>query len=76
MKNPLRKRLLRDLGKDWKKYLVLLVLMAFMIGIASGVFVGNNSMKVEISESYEKYNIEHGHFELKEKATIKNTLES
>ncbi|MBP3891677.1 MAG: FtsX-like permease family protein [Solobacterium sp.] len=69
MKNPLRKRLLRDLGKDWKKYLVLLVLMAFMIGIASGVFVGNNSMKVAISESYEKYNIEHGHFELKEKAT-------
>lgn len=69
MRSPLKKRVLRDLKKDWIKYLVLLVLMSFMIGIASGVFVGNDSMMLAIDESYEKYNIEYGHFELKEKPT-------
>ena len=71
MRSPLKKRVLRDLKKDWIKYLVLLVLMSFMIGIASGVFVGNDSMMFAIDESYEKYNIEYGHFELKEKPTEK-----
>ncbi len=69
MRSPLKKRVLRDLKKDWIKYLVLLVLMSFMIGLASGVFVGNDSMMASIDESYEKYNIEDGHFELKDKPT-------
>ena len=69
MKSPLKKRVLRDLKKDWIKYLVLLVLMSFMIGIASGVFVGNDSMMFAINESYQKYNIEDGHFELKDRPT-------
>lgn len=69
MRSPLKKRVLRDLKKDWIKYLVLLVLMSFVIGIASGVFVGNDSMMFAIDESYEKYNIEYGHFELKDKPT-------
>lgn len=67
MRNPLKKRVLRDLKKDWGKYLALFVLMSFMIGIASGTFVGNDSMMHAIEESYEKYNIEYGHFELKNK---------
>lgn len=67
MRNPLNKRVLRDLKKDWGKYLALFVLMSFMIGIASGTFVGNDSMMHAIEESYEKYNIEYGHFELKNK---------
>ena len=67
MKSPLRKRVLRDLKKDGAKYLVLLVLMSFMIGIASGVFVGNDSMMFAIEESYEKYHIEDGHFALQDK---------
>lgn len=69
MRSPLKKRVLRDLKKDWIKYLVLLILMSFMIGIASGVFVGNDSMMVAIDESYEKYNMEDGHFELKDEPT-------
>ena len=69
MKSPLKKRVLRDIKKDWIKYLVLLVLMSFMIGLASGVFVGNDSMMASIDESYDKYNIEYGHFELKDKPT-------
>lgn len=69
MKNPLLKRLPRDIKSDWKKYSVLFLLMSFMIGIASSVFVANDSMKFAIDESYEKYNIEDGHFELKEEAS-------
>lgn len=64
MKNPLHKRLLRELKKDWKKYIVLMLLMVFMIGLASGVEVANSSMMDAINGSYEKYNVEHGHFEL------------
>ena len=69
MRNPLGKRLPRELKKDFKKYAVLLILMIFMIGIASGIYVGNDSMMAAIDESYELYNIEDGHFELKEEAT-------
>ena len=69
MKSPLNKRLLRELIKDWRKYIALFFMMAFMIGIASGTFVGNDSMMKSIDEAYEKYNIEYGHFELKDKAT-------
>lgn len=69
MKSPLRKRIFREIRKEWKKYIVLTLLMVFMIGLASGVDVANDSMMAAIDESYEKYNIESGHFELKEKAT-------
>ena len=67
--NPMRKRLFRELKKDWKKYFVLFLLMVFMIGLASGIDVGNDSMMAAIDESYEKYTIENGHFELREKAS-------
>lgn len=69
MRNPLGKRLSRELRKDFKKYAVLFLLMVFMIGIASGIDVGNDSMSAAIDESYEKYNIEDGHFILKDEAT-------
>ena len=69
VKNPMRKRLFRELKKDWKKYFVLFLLMVFMIGLASGIDVGNDSMMAAIDESYEKYTIENGHFELREKAS-------
>ena len=69
MRNPLGKRLPRELAKDFKKYAVLFLLMVFMIGLASGVYVGNDSMMAAIDESFDLYNIEDGHFELKDKAT-------
>ena len=67
--NPMRKRLFREMKKDWKKYFVLFLLMVFMIALASGIDVGNDSMMAAIDESYEKYTIENGHFELREKPT-------
>lgn len=66
MKNPLRKRIPREMGRDWKKYLALFLLMTVTIGFVSGMFVANGSMETAALEAYEKYNIEDGHFNTKE----------
>ncbi|MBR1865594.1 MAG: ABC transporter permease [Lachnospiraceae bacterium] len=69
MKSPLGKRQLRMLKRDWKKYAVLFLLLVMTIGFVAGMFVANDSMETAAIEAYDKYNIEHGHFELKDKAT-------
>ncbi len=66
MKSPLRKRIGRELLADWKKYLALFAIMTITIGFISGLFVANDSMGTAANNSYEKYNIEDGHFEWKE----------
>ncbi len=71
MKSPLRKRIFRELVAEWKKYFALFAIMTITIGFVSGMFVANDSMGTANDESYEKYNIEDGHFELKNKATDK-----
>lgn len=77
MKNPLIKRLPRELKSDFGKYLVLFIFMIVMIGFVSGFLVASNSMTVVFNDSYEKYNIEDGNFELAVKADEKliDTLE-
>ncbi len=69
MKNPLLKRLPREIKSQWKKYLVLFCMLTLTIGFVSGLFVANNSMISAIKDSYTKYNIEDGHFDLKEEPT-------
>ena len=71
MKNPLNKRILRELRKEWKKYLVLFAMLALTIAMVSGVFVANDSMITASEEAYDKYNIEDGHFDLKNEASDK-----
>ena len=66
MRNPLNKRVFRELKKDWMKYLALLLLMSLFIGFVSGMLVANGSMLAAAKEAYTKYNIEHGHFDLDE----------
>ena len=63
MKNPLRKRLLRDLKADFGKYLVIFGLLVCMIGLVSGYLVADESMIAAYNESFEKYRIEDGNFE-------------
>ena len=77
MKNPLIKRLPRELKSDFGKYLVLFIFMIVMIGFTSGFLVASNSMTVAFNESFEKYNIEDGNFELAMQADEKliDTLE-
>ena len=66
-KNPLRKRLLRELKRDLKKYLALFILLSLMIGAVSAMYVANDSMETALIEAYDKYNIEDGHFTVKDK---------
>lgn len=65
MKNPLIKRLPRELKSEIGKYLVLFLFITGMIGIVSGFLVAAGSMSTAYDESFEKYNIEDGNFELK-----------
>lgn len=68
MKNPLRKRLLRELKSDFGKYFVIFFLMFATIGLVSGYQVAGSSMITAYRESFEKYNVEDGNFRLAEKA--------
>lgn len=68
MKNPLRKRIFRELKEDFSKYLVIFLFMTLTIGFISGFLVAAGSMKTAYDDSFEKYNIEDGHFVLDKKA--------
>ena len=67
MKNPLNRRLLRELKGELGKYLVILILLIATIGFVSGFLVADGSMLTAYNESFEKYNIEDGHFTVAKK---------
>ena len=77
MRNPLIKRLPRELLSEITKYLVIFIFMTGTIGFISGFLVAGDSLKKSYDESFEKYNIEDGNFELLNKAdeNLINTLE-
>ena len=75
MKNPLRKRLLRELRQEMGKYLVVFILMVATIGFVSGFLVADGSMLTAYDNSFEKYNIEDGNFAT-EKKVYKNQQET
>lgn len=64
MRNPLHKRFPRDLRDELGKYLVLFLFLLGMISATSGFLVASGSMSTAYDESFEKYNIEDGNFEL------------
>ena len=68
MRNPLQKRVPKELIGEWRKYLVIFLLLAITIGFVSGMYVANNSMLTAIDDSFTKYRLENGHFELNQKA--------
>ena len=61
-RNPLNRRLPRELKNDLGKYAVIFILLAATIGMVSGFLVADNSMLKAYDEGFEKYNIENGHF--------------
>ena len=77
MRNPLIKRLPRELLSEITKYIVIFIFMTGTIGFISGFLVAGDSLKKSYDESFEKYNIEDGNFELLNKAdeSLINTLE-
>lgn len=68
VKNPLTKRIPRELRDDWKKYLVVSLFLILTIGFVSGMYVANGSMMKAADEGSTKYRLEDGHFELGQEA--------
>lgn len=62
MKNPLHKRLPREIRSEFGKYIVIFLLMVATIGFVSGFLVADNSMLFAYQDGFEKYNIEDGNF--------------
>ncbi|MGM9978494.1 MAG: ABC transporter permease [Clostridium sp.] len=77
MRNPLIKRLPREFISEITKYIVIFAFMVGTIGLVSGFLVAGSSLKQSYDESFEKYNIEDGNFELLNEAdnNLINTLE-
>ncbi len=64
MKNPMRRRIWREIKGEAGKYTIIFVFMVLLIAVASGFFVADVSLKKAYDDSFEKYNIEDGNFEL------------
>lgn len=71
MRNPLNKRLPRELISEFGKYAAIFLFMLATIGFVSGFLVASGSMEITYNESFEKYNIEDGHFVLEKQADSK-----
>lgn len=68
VKNPLKRRILRELRDEWRKYLVISLFLVLMVGFVSGMYVANGSMTQALSDGVTRYNQEDGHFELSKEA--------
>ena len=62
MRNPLTKRIPREIKDDLGKYIALFLFLILSIGFISGFLVAGDSMKSAFDNSFEKYNVEDGHF--------------
>ena len=58
------KRIPRELKSDLGKYIALFLFLTLTIGFVSGFLVAGGSMSYAYDQSFEKYNIEDGHFTL------------
>ena len=68
VRNPLIKRIPKELIGDWKKYLVVFLFLVLTIGFVSGMYVANESMLQSAADGVNEYKQEDGHFELKKQA--------
>ncbi|MBP1997205.1 ABC transporter permease [Peptostreptococcus canis] len=62
MKNPLNRRLPRELKTEFVKYIIIFLFLTIFISIVSGFLVADNSMYTTYNQSFKKYNIENGNF--------------
>ena len=67
-KNPLNRRIWKDLRRDWKRYLMIFAMLVVTIGFVSGMYVSNNSMLHSLDDGVTKFHREDGHFRLSGKA--------
>lgn len=78
MKNPLNKRFIRELRSDFGKYIAIFLFFVITIGYISGFFIADGSLTKAYDDSFEKYNIENGHFSLKNEMSdnLKSEIEN
>ena len=69
VRNPLVKRIPKELKSEWHKYLVIIIFMVLMIGVVSGMYVGHDSMLASIEKGVDELDLEDGSFELKKRAS-------
>lgn len=67
MKNPLRKRYVRELKSEFSKYLVIFILLVVTIGFVSGFEVADQSITVAYNSGMTVNNVEDGHFSTERK---------
>lgn len=70
IKNPLRKRILRDIKKEKGKYISIFLFLTLMIAVVSGMLVSSHSMMHAYDEGIEKYKLEDGHFALNTEISV------
>lgn len=70
IRNPLIKRIPKELKSEFGKYAVIFLFLTVTIGFISGFLVADNSMTEAYEKSFEKYNIEDGNFELTEPVSL------
>lgn len=77
MRNPLNRRLPRELKHDLGKYAVIFLFLVMLISLVSGFLVADNSVRHAYDEGFEKYNLEWGHvsFNQEPSAEFLETLE-
>lgn len=64
MKNPLYKRLPRELKQNFGKYLALFLFLVLTIGFCSGYEIATGSLAERLARNYNDYKTEDGHFTL------------
>ena len=62
MKNPLVKRLSRELKGDFSRYLIIFLFITGTIALVSRWSFARNNMSTAYNESFEEYNIEDRNF--------------
>ena len=67
-KNPLRRRVWKDMLRDWKRCIMIGLMLIVTIGFVSGMYVANNSMLSSLDKNVEAMKREDGHFQLSKKA--------
>lgn len=77
MRNPLNKRILRDLKSDFGKYIAIFLFIVLFTGLMSGFLVTGSSVTSLYENSWVKYNIEDGHisFEAEPPEEVMKNLE-
>ena len=68
MRNPMSKRIWREIKGEAGKYIVVFLFMTIIIAVCSGYLIADESLKTSYDNSFEEYNIEDGNFRLEKEA--------